>query len=811
MHADASPARSDRGPYIGRPLPRFEDLRFVRGRGLYTDDQSLPGQAFAVFVRSAHAHARIVSIDTAEARAMPGVVAVLAGDDYRADGCVGIPQMPVPNDALDVKVPAFVAAPGEKILQTPQWPLALERTRYPGEPVVLVIADTLHAARDAAERVRVDYTVLPAVTDALAALEPDAPLVWPEAPGNIAVEATFGDRAQVLGAIADAHLVVEQQFRSQRIATAQMEPRSAIGSYDAAEDRVTLIAGCQGVHRIRTALAGCLKLPPERVRVICPDTGGGFGSRSNPHPEQMLVAWAARRLRRPVKWTSDRSEGFLTDYQGRDLTTKARMAFSRDGRIRALALELIGNVGAQTVSYVFLGNAYRIAPTVYDVPAAVVQVRGVVTNTVPTAAFRGAGRPEATLVIERLLDIAAQRLDIDRVAIRRRNLVRKRQLPYRSATGLTYDSGDFLANMDSVLKAADWDGMKARRREAKRRGKMLGAAICNYVESPVGAPHERVEVRVDPDGTVELGVGTQSTGQGHETSFAQVMADQLGVTPEAIRFVGGDSARIVSGGGTHSDRSMRLAGALMVEASGKVIAQARRVAAALLDAKEDAVRFDDGLLSTPTGNRRLSLADIARAIAEDTNLPDDLRAPLASTATFTGRIPAYPTGAVVCELEIDPDTGAIDIRRYVSIDDAGQAINPMILHGQAHGGITQGIGQALMETIRYAPDSGQVLTGSFMDYGIPRAEGLPHFDVELTEDPTSGSVLRVKGGGESGITPAPAVVMNAVMDALSAYGATHLDTPATAERVWRAMREARKEVDKAFGKYRWRGDLDRSR
>jgi carbon-monoxide dehydrogenase large subunit len=787
-----APTAPDRGPYIGRPLPRFEDLRFVRGRGLFTDDQVLLGQVFAVFVRSAYAHARLLAITTENARRLPGVLAILTGEDYAADGCAGIPQMPVPNDALDVTKPAFVASPESRILAAPQWPLAMERVRYPGEPVAMVIAETLHAARDAAEQVRVNYDALPTVTDALAALKPDAPLLWLDAPGNIAVEQTFGDRAPVLAAIADAHLVVEQTFRNQRIATAQMEPRATIGSYDPEDDCITLIAGCQGVHRIKAALAQCLKLAPERVRVICPDTGGGFGSRSNPHPEQILVAWAARKLGRPVKWTSDRSEGFLTDYQGRDLITKARMALDRDGRIRALALELIGNVGAQAVSYVWLSNAYRVAPTVYDVPCAFVQVRGVMTNTVPTAPLRGAGRPEATVVMERLLDIAANRLGIDRIAIRRRNLVRKRQLPYRSATGLIYDSGNFLANMDALMMKADWFGLKQRRREAKRCGKLHGAALCNYVESPVGAPHERVEVRVDADGTVELGVGTQSTGQGHETSFAQVMADQLGVPPEAIRFVGGDSAKIASGGGTHSDRSMRLAGALMVEASAKVVAQGKRVAALLLGAHEDAVRFDDGLLSAPASNRRLSLVDVARAIAEDSDLPDDLRTPLAATATFTGRIPAYPTGAAVCEVEIDPDTGAIEICRYVSIDDAGQAINPMILHGQVHGGIAQGIGQALMETIAYAPDSGQVLTGSFMDYGIPRAAALPYFDVALTEDPTKGNALRVKGGGESGITPAPAVVVNAVIDALSPYGIEHLDMPLTAERVWRAIREGRR-------------------
>jgi carbon-monoxide dehydrogenase large subunit len=412
------------------------------------------------------------------------------------------------------------------------------------------------------------------------------------------------------------------------------------------------------------------------------------------------------------------------------------------------------------------------------------------TNTVPTAPFRGAGRPESHLVIERLLDIAAGKLGIDRAVIRRRNLIRRAQLPYRSATGLTYDSGDFTGNMERALRAADWEGGRARAKEAKRRGKLFGRAVCNYVESPVGMPHERVRAQVDAEGFVELAVGTQSTGQGHETSFRQVMADKLGVTPEEIRFVGGDTAALASGGGTHSDRSMRLGGTLMVEASGKIVAQAKRVAAALLDAKEDSITFDDGLLSTPASNRRLSLFDIARAIASDPSLPDDLRAPLTSECTFTGRIPAYPTGAVVCELEIDPETGMIDIRRYLSVDDAGQAINPMILHGQAHGGIAQGIGQALMERMAYG-DSGQVLTGSFMDYGLVRANTLPFFDVELTEDPTDGNPLRVKGGGESGITPALAVVMNAVMDALSPYGVEHFDMPATPARVWQAIREAK--------------------
>jgi carbon-monoxide dehydrogenase large subunit len=420
-----------------------------------------------------------------------------------------------------------------------------------------------------------------------------------------------------------------------------------------------------------------------------------------------------------------------------------------------------------------------------------VRLRGVMTNTVPTAPFRGAGRPEATSVMERLIDIAAKRLKIDRVELRRRNLIRRDALPHRTATGLTYDSGDFAGNLDRALQSADWDGFPARRREAKKRGRLLGIGVANYVETPVGMPHERVAIKVSATGGVALIVGTQSSGQGHETSFRQVMADQLGVDPEAINFVSGDSATLASGGGTHSDRSMRLAGSLMVETSRKVIDKARAIAAVMLDVAEGDISFADGLFVAPNSNRRLTLFDIARAIDELASLPDDLRAPLAAEASFTGRIPAYPTGAAVCEAEVDPETGAIEIRRYTSIDDGGQPINPLILHGQVHGGVAQGVGQAMMEAAIYEPGSGQLLSASFLDYGLPRADHFPHLDVELTEDPTKGNALRVKGGGEAGITPSSAVLMNAVLDALSGMGIEHMDMPATPQRVWSAIRAAR--------------------
>ncbi len=774
------------GPYVGRSLLRFEDLRLVRGAGRYTDDITLSGQACAVFLRSPHAHALIKRIDTAVARAGNGVLVVLTGADYVADGLKGALQRPNPAGAVDITVPAFS---GDKrpVLHERHYPLAPDRVRYAGEPVALVVAETATAARDAIEAVRVDYEVLPASTATQSAIGGEP--LWPAATDNIALDEDFGDRDAVANAFANAELVVEATFHNQRIVNCQMEPRSGLASYDPANDSYTLISGNQGVHVPRGALAESFGIPPEKLRFICPDVGGGFGLRNNLYPEQAAILWAARRVGRPVKWTNDRSESFLADYQGRDMTTTARLALTREGRITAYHVDHIGAVGGQTVTYVPLSNAYRVATTVYDIPLMHMRCRAVMTNTVPTAPFRGAGRPEATHVLERLLDLAAQRLGMDRVALRRKNLIPRSKLPYRTASGLLYDSGDFAGNMKRVLEQADWSGFPARRRQSKKRGLLRGIGIANYVETPVGIPHERVEVTVTPD-KVELAVGTQSTGQGHETTFAQVMADQLGVRPEDIKFIGGDTALVASGSGTHSDRSMRLGSTLMVQASGEVVKQASAVAAKLLQVPSSEVSFSGGLFATPKSNRRFTIFDLAREIKDNPALANG---PLQAKATFTGRIPAYPTGCAVCEVEIDPDTGRVSVVRYASIDDAGQPINPLILHGQVHGGIAQGIGQALMERVVYG-DSGQVLTGSFMDYGIPRAQHLPFFDIALTEDPTKGNPLRVKGGGEAGITPALAVVMSAVMDALAPLGVDHLDMPATPDRVWSAIQNAKRAV-----------------
>ncbi|HEY3059667.1 MAG TPA: xanthine dehydrogenase family protein molybdopterin-binding subunit [Chloroflexota bacterium] len=725
--------------WVGRPLPRFEDPRLLRGQGTFTDDFVLPGQRYAAFVRSPHAHALVRDI---AADGVPAGVVVLIGADYLDDGHHGIHHGPVPADAIDYTRPAFGTAIAE-----PHMPLATGRVRYVGEAVAVVIAETQAAARDAADLISVDYEPLPAVVDVLDAVAPGAMSVWPSAVGNVGVEAVFGDHELTERALASADLVVEHESRSQRIANAQLEPRSAIASYDAREGTYTMIAGSQGVLRQRSTLAAALGVPVERVRLICPDVGGGFGPRTSLYPEQVVLAWAARRIGRPVRWTSTRTEAFLTDFQGRDSLARARLGLDASGRIRALSVDFAFNVGAQTVSYVPPSNAARILTSVYDIPAACARVRGVFSHTVPTGPYRGAGRPEAIHALERLLDLAATELGMDRIELRRRNIIRS--LPYTTALGLTYDSGSFAANMDVALARSDWAGVAARKAEARARGKRVGIGLANYVEAPVGAPHERVAIRVLPQGVVELTVGTQSTGQGHATVFAQVIADELGVDPGGVRLIGGDSDVVASGGGTHSDRSMRLVGTLIVEAAGHIRARCAELRRPLFEA-----------------------ADIVDLVAE---------------ASFTGRLPAHPTGTAVCEVEIDPETGACAITRYTTVDDVGQPVNPLIVEGQTHGGIVQGLGQALSEQVVFNPETGQPESTTFADYALPRASSLPNFSITLAEDPLGTNPLRIKGGGESGITPALACVENAIADAVAPTPPRQLAMPFTSNRLWHAL------------------------
>ncbi|NPT36447.1 xanthine dehydrogenase family protein molybdopterin-binding subunit [Paraburkholderia xenovorans] len=769
---------------IGQPLPRVEDRRFVTGNGKYTDDLQIEGQTYAAFLRSPHAHAGLLSVDISAALDAPGVIAVLVGRDYLEDGYQGVDHVPNPIDAVDATKKAFLTSLTGQIFNQRHIPLPVDRVRYVGEPIAMVIAQTPLAARNATEMIEVEYDVLDAVVNAADAMQDGAPQMWDGAPGNLCFQAQIGERDEARRIIAGAPLVVQREFHHSRVVNCQMEPRSAIGAYDGETGVYTLISGSQGAVRQKLCLADALKVPPAQVRVVCPDTGGGFGPRSFIYVEQLAVVWAARRIGRPVRWTSDRSEAFLSDYQGRDAIVRATFGFSKDGRILAIDNEWLGNVGAHTVSYVPMSNGTRIMTTVYDVPVAAVHISAVMTNTVPTAPYRGAGRPEATHVIERMLDLAAAELGLDRAEIRRRNLIAHEKLPYRSPMGLTYDSGEFARNMTRALELAEWNSFSERRAAARANGRLRGIGLANYIESPVGAPRERIELTVLPEGRIDIVAGTQSTGQGHETTFAQVIAQHLGVPMASVTLRTGDTAFVSVGGGSHSDRSMRLGGMLLVDTAAQIVATARQVAAALFDASPERVAFADGGFADPASDRRIGLFEVAARIASDGVPGDPARRKLYAHAEVNTRVPAHPTGAAVCELEVDPDTGVVELVNYTSVDDVGQPINPLIVEGQVHGGLAQGIGQALSETCYLDRATGQVLTGSYMDYGMPRAGAIPPLRVELTEDPTHGNPLRVKGGGESGITPATATIFNALADALKEFGNEELAMPATPKVVW---------------------------
>ncbi|SDI71584.1 carbon-monoxide dehydrogenase large subunit [Paraburkholderia steynii] len=775
---------------IGKPIPRVEDQRFVTGNGQYTDDIRVDGQLHAAFLRSPHAHAGLRSVDISAAQEAPGVIAVLVGQDYLDDGFQGVDHVPNPVDAVDATKKAFLTSLTGSIFNQFHIPLPVDRVRYVGEAIAMVIAETPLQARNASELIAVDYDVLDAVINGADAMQPDAPQLWDGAPGNLCFQTQIGDREAARQILAEADHVIRREFHHSRLVNCQMEPRSAIGMHDAANDVYTLISGSQGAVRQQLVLAAALKVPPARMRVVCPDTGGGFGPRSFVYVEQLAVVWAARRIGRPVKWTSDRSEAFLSDYQGRDAIIRSAIGFSKDGRILAIDNEWIGNVGAHTVSYVPMSNGTRIMTTVYDVPVAAVHVSAVMTNTVPTAPYRGAGRPEATHVIERMLDLAAAELGIDRAEIRRRNLVTHDKLPYRSPMGLTYDSGEFERNMARALTLAQWDSFEERRAQSRANGRLRGIGLANYIESPVGAPRERIELTVRADGSVDIVSGTQSTGQGHETTFAQVIAHQLGVPMEAVKLRTGDTAFVSVGGGSHSDRTMRLGGMLLVDTAQQIIATGKQVAAALFGVDASAVEYADTSFTASASGKRISLAEVAHQVSKDGVPGDPSMRKLYAHAEVNTRVPAHPTGAAICELEVDPDTGMVELVNYTSVDDVGQPINPLIVEGQVHGGLAQGIGQALSEGFYVDRETGQVLTGSYMDYGMPRAGVIPPLNVELTEDPTHGNPLRVKGGGESGITPATATIFNALADALREYGNDELAMPATPKVVWEYIHRA---------------------
>src|SRR6266508_2820829 len=770
---------------IGKALPRKEDLRLLTGGGTFSDDFHLPGLTYAIMLRSPHAHARIRAIDTQAARALPGVLAVLTGADAVADGLKPIPHHPTPlGPPADI---ALKNRDGSAHGIAPHPILPTDRVRFVGDAVAMVVAESLPAAKDAAERVMIDYEPLQPVTATAAAAQSDAPRLY-EHVSNICIDADVGDAAATAAAFAQAAHVVSLDTWVQRVTGVPLDARAAIGAYDQASGRYTLYAGSGGVVRQKHELAGVLGVPSTAVRVVSGDVGGNFGTRNAFYPEFALVAWAARRVGRPVKWTCERSEAFLCDYQGRDQVIQAELALDADSRFLALRGAVTMNAGAYSVMYVPLVKCVELLSSVYRVPAAHFRARAVLSNTPPTNPYRSAGRPEAMFVIERLIELAAGALGRDRIALRRRNLVPASAMPYANPLGMTYDSGDYREVMERALALADWKGFNQRRREARRRGKLRGIGLANYIEATSGAPRERAEITVQPEGRIDVVIGTLSSGQGHETSFAQCVAEWLGVPVDAIRLIQGDTDVVPVGGGSHSGRSRRMAGIVLGVASDEIIKKATTIAAHALEADAADIAFSDGRFTVKGTDRSIGLFEVAAAARTSSDLPDELRGPRTAESDQTIRAAAFPFGCHVCEVEVDPLTGLIEIARYAAVDDVGRAVNPLILHGQTHGALVQGVGQALWEHSYYESTTGQALAGSLMDYALPRANMLPSFATELSETPSPSNRLGIRAGGEGGTTPALAVVVNAVVDALKDYGVTHLEMPVTPERVWRAIR-----------------------
>jgi aerobic carbon-monoxide dehydrogenase large subunit len=778
---------------IGQPVQRKEDLRFLTGAGSYGDDTKFANLAHAVFVRSPHAHARIRAIDARAAKAAPGVLAVLTGAEFIADGLKPIPHNPGPGLFNPPDVAVRVR---KEPIATADYPMPADKVRFVGEAVAMVVATSIAAAKDASELVEVEYEILPAVVHAMDALKPGAPLLWDNAPGNLCVDVEVGDAAATDAAFKRAAHVVRFDTFIQRVTGVPMETRTSAGEYDAATGQYTLHAGTgSGVAVERMQLAAILDVPPAKVRCVCKDMGGNFGTRNFFFPEYALLPWAAKKLGRPVKWTCERREALLTDYQGRDLTVEAELALDTEGNFLAVRGSNVSNVGAHAAAYVSLRKGLGLMSNVYMIPVAYFRGRAVVTNTVSTTPYRSAGRPEAIYVMERLVDLAADQCGFDPVALRRRNMIPPEAQPYANPLGLTYDNGRYQEGMERTLKLADYDGFAQRKAEAKRRGKKLGLGVSNYIEITSGNPRERTEITVLPEGKVELVMGTMNSGQGHETSFAQLVTDWLGVPFESIGYVAHDTARIVGGGGSHSGRSMKMATIVVGKATDEIIDKGKKIASHLLEASTSDIEFDRGRFRVAGTDRELGIFAVARAAVERKDLPKELQGPLGAVSDETIPLASFPYGTQVCEVEVDPDTGNVELVRYAALDDVGRAVNPLILHGQTHGGIAQGVGQAMWEEAHYDPESGQMLAATFMDYAMPRADVLPSFTTTLSEVPAPSNRLGVRSGGEGGTTPALAVVINAIVDALADLGVRHVEMPATSERVWRAMQEARKAAE----------------
>jgi carbon-monoxide dehydrogenase large subunit len=768
---------------IGQPIRRVEDRRFLTGYGRYLDDIARPRQAHAVVLRSPHANARIRALDTAAAAGLPGVLAVLTGEDLAKDGLGTIPC-----------ATGLVNRDGSPIAMPPRPALVRDRVRHVGDAVAMVVAETAALAREAAEAIAVDYEPLPAVVDTAHALDRGQPAVWPEHPGNLCFDWEVGDSAAVQRAAAAARHRVSLTLVNNRVVVNSMEPRGAIGEYDPGEDSYTLWSSTQGSHFVRNLLAEhVLKIPENRIRVVTPDVGGGFGMKLFLYPEHALVLWAAKRLGRPVKWIPDRSEAFMTDTQGRDNVTRLDLALDDQLRFTGLSVEIIANLGA------YLSNFAPEIPTfsgavmhsgVYGIPAIHVVSKGVFTNTVPVDAYRGAGRPEAAYAVERLIDVAARRLGVAPDELRRRNFIRPEAMPHTTPLGLVYDSGDFARNMADALAAADAAGFAGRRVESQARGRYRGLGHAVYIEQSGFPPDEFAELRFDPAGTLTLLMGTQSSGQGHQTAYTQLAAERRGLAFDKIRVLQGDTAMIGFGRGTGGSRSLPVGGAALMHAADKLIDKGKKIAAHMLEAAEADIAFEDGVFAISGTDRSVTIEAVARAAFNPAQLPPGLEPGFAESGHFTPSTPTFPNGCHVCEVEIDPETGQIEIVRYHVVDDFGTVINPLLLRGQVQGGIAQGVGQAMLERTVYEDGSGQLITGTLADYALPRAEDLPGLEFSYNVVPCRTNPLGVKGAGEAGAIGAPPALVNAVVDAVRELGIDHLDMPLTPERLWRALRDA---------------------
>ena len=776
---------------IGASVARKEDKRFLTGKGRYTDDMSVPGMKYAFFVRSPYAHARIKSIDMSAAKDMPGVIGILEGKQLQTDA--------IGNIICGWMIHSKDGSP----MNMGVWrPLAHETVRYVGDAVAIVVADSLGEARDAAEAVVVDYDVLPAVTEAVKALEAGQPQLHPEAPNNLIFDWQIGDGAATDKAIAEAAHVTEITLRNNRLAPNPMEPRATLGIYDSAEDHYTCYTTSQNPHVARLVMSAFYNVAPEnKLRVIAPDVGGGFGSKIYIYPEEIVCLWASKKTGVPVKWTCDRTEAFLTDAHGRDHVSTVKMAFDKDNRIIGLKVDTIANLGAYMSLFSSAVPTYLYATLLsgqYAIPAIHANVRTVYTNTVPVDAYRGAGRPEATYLLERTMETAARELGVSPAELRRQNFVRT--FPYQTPVIMNYDAGDYEASLEAAMASADWNGFAARKAEAARHGKKRGIGMSCYIEACGIAPSaavgslgagvglwESAEVRVNAVGTIEVMTGSHSHGQGHETTFAQLVADRLGVPIDSVNIVHGDTDKVQMGMGTYGSRSGAVGMSAVVKALDKVEAKAKKIAAHLMEADESDIVIENGELKVAGTDKTLPWFQVALAAYTAHNLPAGMEPGLKEGAFYDPSNFTFPAGCYICEVEVDPETGVTDIIQFVAADDFGNIINPMIVEGQVHGGIAQGIGQALLENVHYDPQNGQLITASYMDYAMPRADDLPSFKLSHQNTPCPSNPLGIKGCGEAGAIGSPPALMNAITDAI---GNNSLTMPATPQKVWAALNAA---------------------